>query len=66
MAMVEILQRMTLTMWSAGGQGKARRNAWVAVVANSQQARERNEATEAVWAAERAHRAGTEPLRAQA
>jgi hypothetical protein len=65
--MVEILQRVALTMWSAGGQGKARRNAWVAMVADSQQARARMEATEALWAAaESAEQVDTEPVRAHA
>jgi hypothetical protein len=67
MAMVEIIQRVALTMWSAGGQGKARRNAWVAMVADSQQAQARSEATEALWAAaEAAELADTEPVRAHA
>jgi hypothetical protein len=65
--MVEIIQRVALTMWSAGGQGRARRNAWVAMVADSQQARARSEATEALWAAaEPAEPADTEPVRAHA
>jgi hypothetical protein len=65
--MVEIIQRVALTMWSAGGQGKARRNAWVAVVADSQHARARSEATEALWAAaEQDALADTEPVRAHA
>jgi hypothetical protein len=64
--MVEIIQRVALTMWSAGGQGKARRNAWVAMVADSQQARARSEASEALAAAEGAEPADTEPVRAHA
>jgi hypothetical protein len=63
--MVEILQRAALTMWTAGGQGRARRNAWVAMVADSQQARARSEATEALDAAiDRYARADSEPVRA--
>jgi hypothetical protein len=63
--MVEILQKVALTMWTAGGQGKARRNAWVAMVADSQQARARTEAVEALDAAAgRFARAEIEPVRA--
>jgi hypothetical protein len=65
MAMVEILQRVALTMWTAGGQGKARRNAWVAMVADSQQARARAEASEALWlAGQQAGHGDVEPVRA--
>jgi hypothetical protein len=65
--MVEFIQRVALTMWSAGGQGKARRNARAAVVADSQLARARSEATEALWAAaEPAEPADAEPERAHA
>jgi hypothetical protein len=53
-------------VWSAGGQGKARRNAWVAVVADSQQARARSEATEALAAAEPSEGTDAEPVRAHA
>jgi hypothetical protein len=63
--MVEILQKVALTMWTAGGQGRARRNAWVSMVADSQQARARSEATEALRAAvDRYERADIEPVRA--
>jgi hypothetical protein len=65
MLMVEIVQRVALTMWTAGGQGRARRNAWVAMVADTQHARARTEATEALQAAaEAAELAMTEPVRA--
>jgi hypothetical protein len=64
--MVEIVQNVALTVWSAGGQGKARRNAWVAVVADSQQARARSEATEALAAAEPSEGTDAEPVRAHA
>jgi hypothetical protein len=63
--MVEILQRVALTMWTAGGQGRARRNAWGSMVADSQQARARNEANEALDAAiDRYERVDSEPVRA--
>jgi hypothetical protein len=63
--MVEILQKVALTMWTAGGQGRARRNAWVSMVADSQQARARTEANDALQAAvERYERADIEPVRA--
>jgi hypothetical protein len=65
MAMVEILQKVALTMWTTGGQGRARRNAWVAMVADSQQARARTEAGEALDAAvDRFERAEIEPVHA--
>jgi hypothetical protein len=65
MAMVEILQRAALTMWTAGGQGRARRNAWVAMVADSQHARGRAEANDALDAAiQRLGLAENEPVRA--
>jgi hypothetical protein len=63
--MVEILQKVALTLWTAGGQGKARRNAWVSMVADSQQARARTEASDALRAAvDRYGRPGSEPVRA--
>jgi hypothetical protein len=65
MAMVEILQRAALTMWTAGGQGRARRNAWVAMVADSQHARRRAEAHDALDAAiQRVGMAENEPVHA--
>jgi uncharacterized membrane protein YdbT with pleckstrin-like domain len=63
--MVEILQKVALTMWTAGGQGRARRNAWVSMVADSQQAKARSEANEALDAAlDRFLRDESEPARA--
>jgi hypothetical protein len=63
--MVEILQKVALTMWTAGGQGRARRNAWGSMVADSQQAKARSEANDAMDAAvDRYQRADIEPVRA--
>jgi hypothetical protein len=50
-AMVEILQRAVLTIWTGGGQGTARRNAWQAMVVDLQHSRARDEAAESLRAA---------------
>jgi hypothetical protein len=63
--MVDIIQRAVLTLWTDGGQGTARRNAWVAMVADSQRARSRAEAEESLQAAaQAAARAAAVPVRA--
>jgi hypothetical protein len=52
--MVDILQRAVLRLWADGGQGRARRNAWAAMVVDSQRSRVRSEVTESLLAAGRA------------
>jgi hypothetical protein len=65
--MVEILQRAVLTIWTNGGQGTARRNAWAAMVVDSQQSRARDEAAESLrLAAIDAEIAGAGPVHAHA
>jgi hypothetical protein len=65
--MVEILQRAVLTIWTGGGQGTARRNAWQAMVVDSQRSRARDEADESVrTAALAAEIAGAGPVHAHA
>lgn len=43
--MVEMARSVMMAFWSAGGQGTARRNAWVAMVADAKRARQRAEAS---------------------
>jgi hypothetical protein len=52
--MVDILQRAVLRVWTDGGQGAARRNAWAAMVVDSQRARARAEAMASLQAADQA------------
>jgi hypothetical protein len=49
--MKEILRRVVITVWTDGGQGTARRNAWISMVANTQISRARDEAEAAIEAA---------------
>jgi hypothetical protein len=53
--MQELLRSLVLAFWSDGGQGTARRNAWVGMVADSKRARERSDAELTVRAAVDAH-----------
>jgi hypothetical protein len=65
--MVDILQRAVLRVWTDGGQGAARRNAWAAMVVDSQRARARDEASESLRvAAASAELAAAGPLHAHA
>ena len=49
--MQEMLRSLVMTFWADGGQGTARRNAWVAMVADSKRARERADADASVQVA---------------
>ena len=46
--MQEMLRSLVMALWADGGQGTARRNAWVAMVADSKRARERADADASV------------------
>jgi hypothetical protein len=41
--MTEMVRRVVMTLWTDGGQGTARRNAWVAMAADARRARQRSE-----------------------
>ena len=47
----ELTERIAFTLWPEGGQGRARRNAWRAMVDDNARARLRAEAATAVEAA---------------
>jgi hypothetical protein len=41
--MEQMAKSLVMTLWSAGGQGTARRNAWTAMAADAKRARQRTE-----------------------
>jgi hypothetical protein len=53
--MQESLRDIVMAVWSNGGQGTARRNAWAAMVADAKRARERADADNVVAAAVAVH-----------
>jgi hypothetical protein len=53
--MQEMLRSLVMAFWADGGQGTARRNAWVAMVADSKRARERADADASVTLAIAGH-----------
>jgi hypothetical protein len=63
--MPEMLRTIARTVWADGGQRAARRNAWAAMAADAQRARQRSEAA-AVMDAVAAVHGMTEPMRASA
>jgi len=53
--MQELLRDIVMAVWSNGGQGTARRNAWAAMAADAKRARERADADNVVAAVAAAH-----------
>lgn len=55
--MQEIVQSLIVAVWPDGGQGRARRNAWSAMVADTKRARDRATADAVVQGVVAAHEA---------
>ena len=62
--MQEMLRSLVMAFWADGGQGTARRNAWVAMVADAKRARERADADASVQAVIAGHLSAGTPAAA--
>jgi hypothetical protein len=62
--MQKMLRSFVMAFWADGGQGTARRNAWVAMVADAKRARERADAAATVQGAIAGHTAAGAPVAA--
>ena len=60
--MQEIVRNLVVAFWPDGGQGRARQNAWSAMVADTKRARERASADAVVQGAAAAHAAALAPI----
>ncbi|HVS67076.1 MAG TPA: hypothetical protein VHE56_00885 [Mycobacteriales bacterium] len=60
--MQEIVRNLIVAFWPDGGQGRARRNAWSAMVADTKRARERATAEAVVAGVVAAYEASLTPV----
>jgi hypothetical protein len=60
--MQEFARNLIVAFWPDGGQGRARQNAWSAMVADTKRARERASAEAVVQGAATAHEAARTPV----
>jgi hypothetical protein len=60
--MQEIARNLIVAFWPDGGQGRARRNAWSAMVADTKRARDRATAEAVVASVAAVHEAAVVPV----